>query len=511
MSNSLLLRALIMYGVCMVIAVFVGYQVTAWDEMANFGVLMAVLFLMLVPFMLKWHHAWLIAVWNTSAMVFFLPGRPSLVLALAACSLLISALQHAINQEAPFIHVRILFWPLIFLTCVVLATAKLTGGIGLNIAGSGNVGGKRYILYLGAVVGYFALTAQRIPREKVIRYSTLFFASGVTGMISDISLFMGPSAVYYIFLLFPSSGMAVEEDVFSGPEQIKRLAGTAIACSALVYTMLARYGLRGIFNGGTIWRAPVFLILFVVSMFGGYRSTLVMFLITCAVLFWLEGLYRSRLMPVLCCAGVLVLVAVAATSEHLPLSIQRALSVVPYLKVSEDASGSAQASSDWRKQMWHEVLPEIKPHLILGKGYSIDLQDLEKLKTTTAGNEGVEGAKLAGDYHNGPLSVIIPFGLGGVIGFLWLIGAGVKVLCNNFKYGDPAFRNINTYLLATYITKIVFFLFVFGAFNGDMTGLLGILGMSVAINDGMRQPVKAAQRRVSDAWRVTQAQPAALN
>src|SRR5580693_7198260 len=104
MSNSLLLRALIMYGVCMVIAVFVGYQVTAWDEMASFGVLMAVLMMMLVPFMLKWHHAWLIAVWNTSAMVFFLPGRPSLVLALGGCSLLISLLQHAINQEAPFIH-----------------------------------------------------------------------------------------------------------------------------------------------------------------------------------------------------------------------------------------------------------------------------------------------------------------------------------------------------------------------------------------------------------------------
>jgi hypothetical protein len=232
---------------------------------------------------------------------------------------------------------------------------------------------------------------------------------------------------------------------------------------------------------------------------------------TCAVLFWLEGLFRSRLMPVLCCGGLLILVAVAATSEHLPLSIQRALSVVPFLKVSEDASGSASASSDWRVQMWHEVLPEIPQHLILGKGYSIDLQDLEKLKTTTAGNEGVEGAKLAGDYHNGPLSVIIPFGLGGVIGFVWLIGAGVRVLRNNFKYGDPAFRNINTYLLAAYITKIVFFMFVFGSFAADLTGFLGMLGMSVAINDGMRQPVRTAQRRVSDSWRVTQAQPAALN
>src|SRR5580692_4442955 len=192
MSNSLLLRALIMYGVCMVIAVFVGYQVTAWDEMANFGVLMAVLFLMLVPFLLKWHHVWLIAAWNTTAFLFFLPGKPTLVLALAACSLLISALHHAINQEAPFIHVRILFWPIVFLTCVFVVTMKLTGGLGLQIAGSANVGGKRYIWLYGAIAGYFALTAQRIPPDKVVRYATIFFLSPVTNIISDLSLFVGP-------------------------------------------------------------------------------------------------------------------------------------------------------------------------------------------------------------------------------------------------------------------------------------------------------------------------------
>jgi hypothetical protein len=30
----------------------------------------------------------------------------------------------------------------------------------------------------------------------------------------------------------------------------------------------------------------------------------------------------------------------------------------------------------------------------------------------------------AGDYHNGPLSILIPFGLFGMIAFLWLLGAG---------------------------------------------------------------------------------------
>jgi hypothetical protein len=500
-----------MYGLCMMVAVFVGYQVTSWDQMANFGVLMAVLMLMLVPFLLKWHHVWLIATWNTTAFLFFLPGKPTLVLALAACSLLVSMLHHAINQEAPFIHVRILFWPLVFLTCVVLATAKLTGGIGLNVAGSSNVGGKRYIFMFGAIAGYFALTAQRIPREKVIRYASLFFMSPVTSLISDISLLMGPSAVYYIFLIFPSSGMMdAEVGSGAGPTEIARFGGTAIACSAVAYTMVARYGLRGIFNGGRIWRAPIFLLLFVASMFGGYRSTLLMFVITCGLMFWLERLYTSRLMPVMLCGMLLGAVVLIPLAAHLPSSMQRTLTVVPFLKVGDDAEASAKDSSDWRIQMWKEVLPEIQPHLILGKGYSIDLVELEKINTTGLGNTGEEGSKMAGDYHNGPLSVIIPFGIGGVIAFLWLIGAGLKVLYNNFKYGDAAFQQINTYLLAAFIAKAIFFLGVFGSFYSDLAGFTGLLGLSVAINNGMRLPVRAPQR-VSDTWKVTQARPVALN
>jgi O-Antigen ligase len=512
MSNSLLLRSLVMYGACVLIAVFLGYQISTWDEMSSLSILIIFLALMLVPFLLKWHYFWMIATWNTTAMAFLLPGRPSLALTLTAISLVISLLQHAINQEAPFIHVRPLFWPLVFMTCVIVATMKLTGGLGLNITGSANVGGKRYIWLFGSIAGYFALTAQRIPAEKVVRYATIFFLSPVTNVISDISLFLGPSAVYYIFLLFPSTG-ALEPGLASGngPEEVVRFSGIAMASSAVVYTMLARYGLKGIFGSGRIWRAPFFLVLIVVSMFGGFRSILILIAMTCVIMFWLEGLYNSRLMPVLCCGLILAFVALIPLAEHLPFSVQRTLSVVPFLKVGDEAAGSARASSDWRVQMWEEVLPEIRPHLIIGKGYSINFEELEKVKTKARGDEGLEGAKLAGDYHNGPLSVIIPFGIGGVIAFLWLIYAGIKVLHHNFKYGDPAFSTVNAFLLAYFVAKFIFFLTVFGSFSGDMGGFLGLLGMSVAINGGMRQAVPIPQTRASDAWKLAQARPAALN
>lgn len=511
MSNSLLIRTLVVYATCVAVALFVGYQLASWDDRVSFGIMIGVLAVMLVPLLLKWHHIWLIAAWSTTASVFFLPGKPSMALTLTMASLLISVLQHAINQESLVIPVRTITLPLIFLTLVILVTARLTGGIGLNVAGSENVGGKRYIFTLGAILGYFALTAQRIPAEKTRRYTMVYFLSPVTSAISDISMFVGPSAVYYIFLLFPSSGMWEPSGGAAGQVEIERLGGIAAACTAVTTTMMALYGIGGIFTMRKPWRSALFLGAFIVSMLGGYRSVLVSMALTFALLFWLEGLFHTGFFPAMIGMGILIAAVLVPFADQLPLSIQRTMSVIPFLHVSQDAEASAKASSDWRLQVWAAVLPDVPHHLLLGKGYSINSQDLAKLGTPTIGGEVGEGSILAGDYHNGPLSVIMPFGLAGVAAFLWFLGAGIKVLYYNYKYGDPALHRINTYFLAMFIAKIIFFFGVFGSLYSDLALFTGILGMNVSLNGGMRQPVRVPKKRTAPTWKFARAQPAQLN
>ena len=141
--------------------------------------------------------------------------------------------------------------------------------------------------------------------------------------------------------------------------------------------------------------------------------------------------------------------------------------------------------------MWRAVLPQVPDHLVLGKGLSIDPEELRGFtdrisKETYSG----EALALAGDYHNGPLSVILPFGVAGVLGFLWLLWAGIRVLYDNYRYGDPRYKRINTFMLAQFIAKAIFFMGVFGSLYGDLGIFTGLLGMSVAINNGRaRRPV----------------------
>ena len=40
-------------------------------------VVVFILFMLAMPLLLRWHHAWLIASWNMTAVLFFVPGRPS--------------------------------------------------------------------------------------------------------------------------------------------------------------------------------------------------------------------------------------------------------------------------------------------------------------------------------------------------------------------------------------------------------------------------------------------------
>jgi hypothetical protein len=156
--------------------------------------------------------------------------------------------------------------------------------------------------------------------------------------------------------------------------------------------------------------------------------------------------------------------------------------------VTYDAEGSVQ----WRLEMWQVLVPQIKDYWYLGKGYRIDPDELYfAIIGGGATDIQAQGDLVAGNYHSGPLSLIIPLGIWGVAGFFWLVGAGINVLHRNFKYGEAELRNINVFLLAYFLMQIIAFFFIFGAFNSQFYFLTGILGLSVSVNGGV-----AERRRV---------------
>jgi hypothetical protein len=487
MTNpNAIVRSLLIWVLIVPVGLLLGYtlpDLTTFDinAMVVFGL---AVFVMTLPLLMKYHHPWLLLSWNMSAVIFVLPGRPYLWMAMTGISLVIGVLQHTINPEKRFISVPSLTQPLIALGLLVLIIAKLTGGLGLASMGSELYGGKRYVWIWAAILGFFAISSREIPREKAMLYVALFFLGGVTMAIGNLFGVLGQS-LSWLFLIFPAETLV---DTESGDGFMMRSWALPFMSIAVYSAMMSKYGLRGCFDFRHPWRVLVLTFFMLVGMMGGFRTMLVILALTTALLFYMEGLMRSRFLPAVILCMVLGISLIAVFANQLPLSIQRTLAVLP-LDIDPVVRLNAEASSEWRIQMWRDLLPEIPEHLILGKGYGFTASDINVVYAKIQSLSRTAGAELVGDYHNGPLSVILPLGLPGTLVFLWFVYASMRAMYLNYKYGAPELKQINRFLLAFYSARMIFFFAVFGSLYSDLAMFTGILGLSVSLNGGIARRV----------------------
>jgi hypothetical protein len=218
---------------------------------------------------------------------------------------------------------------------------------------------------------------------------------------------------------------------------------------------------------------------------------LIQLIMTFSIIFYLEGLFHSRLMPVFAITGLFLMIIAIGFADRMPLSVQRTISFLP-IHVDPVAKASAQDSSEWRIQMWKDLIPQIPKYLLVGKGLAFSGNDLRSLTTSRIGGKdelSFEGSSLAGDYHNGPLSVIVPFGIGGVVAWLWFLWASLRALYNNYKFGNPELKRLNVFLFSYFISKTILFFFVFGSLYSDLPAFIGIIALSISLNAGIAKPV----------------------
>lgn len=503
MSNAItIIRSLIIYSLCLPLAIFLGYLLAMPMDSFSFTFVVVAALLPLLPILLRWHHWILFACWNSTIILFFLPGRLHLWVTMALLSFGLSVLQHILNRNIKFVSVPSLNRPFIFLIIVLLVTAKLTGGLGTRLLGGDSFGGKRYFLVLAAIIGYFAMSCHHVPKNRAPLIIALFYLGTLTSVVGSVGPMLVGQSFYFIFALFPVDSLSA----LYGGDGGSRLSGLTFAATAAIWFLFAQHGIKGLFTfserwhflpfrlrGGfgfnQPWRFIVFLALLWICLMGGFRSTVILLGLTFLLQFYLEGLYRTQLLPALVLGCILAGAACLPITDRLPLTVQRSLAFLP-VRLDPVARYAAESTTEWRVQMWRMLLPQIPQYLILGKGYSIDPAELQGAADTVerTGVNSAEGAMISGDYHNGPLTVIIPLGIFGVIGFLWLLIAGFRVLLNNYRYGDPALRQINTFLLAAFVVRSFYFLVIFGSFYGELAIFTGILGMSVSINGGMQRP-----------------------
>jgi hypothetical protein len=470
-------------GLSLPLAVLIGYFLAEPMELGSIAVVVVVLGILCIPLLMKWYYPVLVFCWNATIVPAVLPGRPSLWSIMAFVGLVLATLTRAINPKARFLSVPSLTRPLLLLAAIAVATGLMTGGFGARAMGSEHYGGSRYFALMAAIAGYFVLTSRRIPPSRAGIYVACFFLSGLTSAIGNLAAAAGPQ-FYFLFSIF-TSGWATDQLAAQNAVSVGmvRIGGLMVASGAAYSYLLARFGIRGLLDLKRPWRLGFFMAAVAAGLFGGFRSYVALFALTFLVLFVLEGLHRTRYLPALLGVVLLGSVIVLPHANRLPMVTQRALSFLPG-RFDPIALRSAETTLDWRFEMWREVLPEVPRYLFRGKGFGFDSDDLylASIAQRRFQSEYLAGTITAGDYHNGPLSILIPLGIYGMIAFLWFLIAGVRVLYRNYRYGSPDYRNLNSLIMAAFIARALFFFTGFGALVSDMAVFAGLLGMSVAIN-----------------------------
>jgi hypothetical protein len=281
-----------------------------------------------------------------------------------------------------------------------------------------------------------------------------------------------------------------------------RFSALSASAAAVMLFMLARYGLRGIFYAGRPFRMSLFALLFIVSMLGGFRGMLISNVLLMAIMFFLEGLHRTRLLPVAVFAGIVATSLIIPFARQLPFTFQRSLAFLP-LDIDPVAKANAESSSEWRLRIWQAMYPKVPGYLLLGKGYALTARDFDVMGNTAFGgaagaDASEEGLAVSNDFHSGPLSTLICFGAWGAISILAIMFFGLRIMYLNFRHGDPDLRTVNALILANQIAHIFMFFVIFGVYNSDVGYFGKMAGFSVALNWGVcrPKPVPAVVQRI---------------
>ena len=475
------------YAIVLPLAVFIGWLVAGDMTRSSFATLSAIIFLLLLPVLLKFHYPILIFSWNTFITIFFLPGEPALWMLMAAINFGLAILHRIIQKRQAFLPASSITIALLVLGAAVLGTAVLRGGIGVQALGSSTIGGKGYYLIFASILGYFAIASQAIPLDRAKLYVALFFLSGLISAGSNLIYWAGPS-FYFLFALFPVGFASVQAGSESAG-QISRIAGFGTAASASIFCLLALNGVRGVVTKW--WRVLLVLALIPVAAMGGYRTTIVLIGLTLMTLFVVEGLLRTAYFPTLLLAGLLSFAMLIPVASYLPNPMQRALSFLPWLKLNPFVRYEAEGSTEWRLLMWKAMQPDLPKYLFLGKGYALNATDLYLAEESVRRQRSPAfySAIVSGNYHSGPLSVYIPFGGFGSLAFITFLVVSIRALYLNCRWGIEQLKTLNRFLLAYFVTRVIFFFAAFGSISTDLSAFTGLVGLSVALNRGVcRRP-----------------------
>jgi hypothetical protein len=394
---------------------------------------------------------------------------------------------------------------LMIMQILVLFQAYIRNPTGLSIFSSGIVGGKPYLDYSVAIVSYFMLT---FIKTDIINFKRIVLIIILINVGDDLlraaTNFSGPLSQIvgrvYSNVEYTSNEMGINYTY----DKDTRFGGLFFLGSTLGLICYSFY--RPI---SCVFPIPLrpFLIHFislVLIAFSGFRTGL----IRICMLFAASSLVRRKKLDVLIVAvlGSLLLTVLGSTLglRYLPMPAQRMLSFLPF-EVDPSIRESANASSDWRFEMWRIVLTSDRyiKNKILGDGFGYSKAEHDAqmnsalLGTRYTGGDSIDMFIAKGSYHGWHVEAIRFTGVIGLVIGVFILFAFARIAwkCIHHYERRDVWGHVMFVCLPFLIEPFAHIL-VFGSYKGTFIELIASAGI-LRVLDNLRREEIAVGRNTN--------------
>ena len=365
----------------------------------------------------------------------------------------------------------------VLLTLLLLNVALviMIRGAGFRALGGDQWGGFRYVpLIINALFLLNIRMIRMTPAMWKWAILSMFAMSFIPAMAEVIAVVTnGKVSFQYNFIQLAESTVNAAQNFASGGSRVVRFASLgSLGGGLFMLAFLIRI------PGKLRFLPPIiFLFLaFILRAMTGHRLALISSIIFC----WIYGMnyffQRKKLGRYI---SVSVLIALSSATiiyliaPKLPDAAQRAISFLPGVNINLHVQLDADHSSQWRLNLWQDAIQEIPEYWLIGKGFTFPSYAVQSHSGVIDLAEMHEWAVVTSTYHNGPLSLLIGFGISGL-----LIGSALFITPHIYhakmqqsSWRDPFLQRVHLVILIQSIVSMIIFFSVYGDAPSDLATL----------------------------------------
>ena len=346
----------------------------------------------------------------------------------------------------------------IALLFVTILTAFIRGW-GLKILDSATWGGMQYVNLIGALLFYLHSAHVTISQKQLERTLRWLFMLSLLPAAGCLLVHFMPS-MKWVENVVPIDKAELQWQTSEG------MRWFTLQSSAMWMGVLALfvYDRRSKFTPAVVLVSALSFVLLGLS---GHRTVAVLLGLTTFVYMMVKRL-EVRLFQFVKLTGVLIVLVtiIYFFVGDLPGTFQRALTWLPGIDVAHEVKLEASNTSEWRIELWRQLLLMVPDYLWIGRGLAFSQIDTQSA-STLASDFGTQYVFLSAVhlYHNGPLWLILDLGLAGFVSGLIFMMGGIAHYGRHLRSIPDGSRWSRAYIVfySFFVGECVFFSKVFGA------------------------------------------------